>query len=59
LKIVSTCVSHDNAGGFTDLRRMRISGTAVPEPATATMLAAGLAMLAACGLGRLGRKHIP
>jgi len=56
-RIVSTSLSYDNPGGFTDLRQVRISGAVVPEPAGITMLATGLGMLAICSRRRLLRKQ--
>jgi len=56
-QIASTVLSYDLAAGFTDLRQVRISGVAIPEPATVTMMATGLGMIAVCGLLRLRRKQ--
>jgi hypothetical protein len=57
-RIVSTSLSYDNPGGFTDLRQVRISGLAVvPEPATGIMLATGLGILVVARAGSLRRKR--
>jgi hypothetical protein len=56
-RIVSTSLSYSLTDGFTDLRQIRISGAAVPEPAAVTMLGTGLAMIAVLGLRRSHRKR--
>jgi len=56
--IVSTSLSYSLTDGFTDLRQLRISGlSVVPEPATYTMLASGLGILAVARARMLRRKR--
>jgi len=55
--IVSTSLSYSDPAGFTDLRQIRISGIAVPEPATGIMLATGLGILAVARVRMLRRKR--
>jgi hypothetical protein len=45
--LVSASLSYSDAGGFTDLRQVRVSGlTAVPEPATSVLGIFGLGFIA-------------
>jgi hypothetical protein len=56
--IVSTSLSYSLSAGFTDLRQIRLSGlSVVPEPATCTMLATGLGILAVARVRTLRRKR--
>jgi len=55
--IASTSLNYLDPAGFTDLRQIRISGIAVPEPATGIMLATGLGILAVARVRMLRRKR--
>jgi hypothetical protein len=59
-QIVSTSLSYSLDMGFTDLRKIRISGasgTVIPEPAAVTMLGTRLAMIAVFGFRRSHHKR--
>jgi hypothetical protein len=57
-QILSTHLSYSLTDGFTDLRQIRISGTAlIPEASAVTMLATGLGMTAALRLRRPRRAR--